>query len=75
MENNKLIDSSIKELSNHEMEELFVGSEVELRGTPLGGAAAQAIKASSASCLKAAGIGGGAGGAAGIVSYNKDCFG
>ncbi|PTJ62152.1 type 2 lantibiotic [Staphylococcus saprophyticus] len=29
-----LINSSIKELSNREMEELFVGSEVELRGTP-----------------------------------------
>jgi hypothetical protein len=29
-----LINSSIKEFSSHDMEELFVGSEVELRGTP-----------------------------------------
>ena len=44
MKNNKLIDSSIKELSNHDMEELFVGSEVELRGTPIGAAAAQQLE-------------------------------
>lgn len=75
MRNNKLIDSSIKELSNNDMEELFVGSEVELRGTPIGAAAAQAIRASSASCLKAAGIGGGAGGTVGIVTYTKNCLG
>ncbi|QUX20062.1 hypothetical protein RES5_011635 (plasmid) [Staphylococcus haemolyticus] len=75
MKNNKLIDSSIKELSNHDMEELFVGSEVELRGTPVGAAAAQAIRMSSARCLKAVGIGGGTGGTVGIVTYTKNCLG